>query len=134
PARTSLREVAAARTIARLQDPHGDRARWLGFTPGGAQLVTVANYARAIHVWDLRLIRQELREMGLDWDLPPYPDDAREEIAGPWQITVDPGSTGTLSPQRYLEQALAETTVAAAFFPRDAETHFRRGLVQALQE
>jgi serine/threonine protein kinase/WD40 repeat protein len=128
-----LMEIATGRTIARLQDPHGDRATWLGFTADGSQLVVVATFARAIHVWDLRLIRQELREMGLDWDLPPYPD-APKDTAGPWRVTVDPGRVGTLSAAQYLNQALAETTVAAAFFPWDAETHFRRGLVQALRE
>jgi tetratricopeptide (TPR) repeat protein len=29
-------------------------------------------------VWDLRLIRQQLAEMGLDWELPPYPTPTRE--------------------------------------------------------
>jgi WD40 repeat protein len=54
PGEISLLEIATARTIARLQDPHGDRASWLGFTPGSTQVVVVANHAKAIHVWDLR--------------------------------------------------------------------------------
>src|SRR5262249_8407261 len=52
-----LKEVATGRTVAKLEDPHGDRATWQGFTPDGTQLVVVAGYARAIHVWDLRAIR-----------------------------------------------------------------------------
>src|SRR5262249_62192022 len=43
------------------------------FSPDGSQLVTHAGKDGALHVWDLRLIRRQLEEMGLDWDLPPYP-------------------------------------------------------------
>jgi serine/threonine protein kinase/WD40 repeat protein/Tfp pilus assembly protein PilF len=43
------------------------------FSPDGSQLVTDAAGEGAFQVWDLRLIRRQLREMGLDWDLPSYP-------------------------------------------------------------
>lgn len=42
------------------------------FTPDGARLIGVGN-GKGVHVWDLRLIRRHLAEMGLDWDAPPYP-------------------------------------------------------------
>jgi WD40 repeat protein len=66
PAVIHLKEVATGRTVARLEDPHGDRATWQGFTPDGTQLVVVAQYARAIHIWDLRAIRMRLKDMNLD--------------------------------------------------------------------
>jgi WD40 repeat protein len=43
------------------------------FTPDGAQLITHGSETRAIHIFDLRAIRRQLAEMGLDWSLPPYP-------------------------------------------------------------
>jgi eukaryotic-like serine/threonine-protein kinase len=46
------------------------------FTPDGSQLVTNAERDGDFQVWDLRVIRQQLAEMGLDWDLPPYPQPA----------------------------------------------------------
>jgi tetratricopeptide (TPR) repeat protein len=52
PAVINLMEVATGRTVAKLEDPHGDRPRWKCFTPDGTQLVVVALHARAIHVWD----------------------------------------------------------------------------------
>src|SRR6516225_8703158 len=67
PAVIHLKEVATGRTVAKLEDPHGDRAGWMGLTPDGTQLVVAAPYARAIHVWDLRAIRARLKQMGLDW-------------------------------------------------------------------
>src|SRR5260370_3229997 len=56
PAVIHLKEVATGRTVARLEDPHGDRANWLSFTPDGTQLVVQARYARAVHICDLRAI------------------------------------------------------------------------------
>jgi WD40 repeat protein len=74
-----LVESATGREIGRLEDPHGDRANWMSFTPDGTQLVTVAWHTRAIHVWDLRAIREQLTKMGLDWDLPPAPDNGKPQ-------------------------------------------------------
>src|SRR5262249_19968935 len=67
PAVIHLKEGATFRTVARLEDPHGDRATWQGFTPDGTKLVVVARYAGAVHVWDLRAIRERLKEVNLDW-------------------------------------------------------------------
>jgi hypothetical protein len=55
-----------------LEDPHGDRATWIGFTPDGTQLVTTGQHARGIHIWDLRAIRRQLKAIGLDWDWPEF--------------------------------------------------------------
>jgi hypothetical protein len=41
-----------------------------------------------IQVWNLRLIRQELAAMGLDWDLPSYPPEAANAPAEPVSIKV----------------------------------------------
>jgi WD40 repeat protein len=68
PAIIHLKETATGRTVARLEDPCGDRATWQGFTPDGTRLVVVASYACAIHVWDLQAIRAWLKDMNLDWD------------------------------------------------------------------
>jgi serine/threonine protein kinase/WD40 repeat protein len=73
PAVLHLKEVATGRTVAKLEDPCGDRASWQGFTPDGTRLVVVAGYASAIHLWDLRAIRTRLKDMNLDWDWPEFP-------------------------------------------------------------
>ena len=92
PAVIHLKEVATGRTVAKLEDPHGDRAGWMGFTPDGTQLVVAAPYAKAIHVWDLRAIRQRLKAMGLDWDWPEFPPaDPKAKAAGPVKVEVLPG-------------------------------------------
>jgi serine/threonine protein kinase/WD40 repeat protein len=65
-------DLATDRTVARLEDPHGDRAGWMSFTPDGTQLVVTAPYAKAVHVWDLRAIRQRLKDIELDWEWPEF--------------------------------------------------------------
>jgi serine/threonine protein kinase/WD40 repeat protein len=65
PAVVHLLDAPTGRTLARLQDPDSDRARWLGFTADGGRLVTVARYSKAIHVWDLREIVRQLDGIGL---------------------------------------------------------------------
>jgi WD40 repeat protein len=73
PGVVHLKDIATGRTVAKLEDPHGDRATWMCFTPDGTELVVVALYARAIHVWNLRAIRERLKTMNLDWDWPEFP-------------------------------------------------------------
>jgi serine/threonine protein kinase/WD40 repeat protein len=72
-----LVESASGRTVARLADPHGDRASWQAFTPDGTRLVVVAGLDSAAHVWDLRAIRTRLQAMNLDWDWPGFPSPVR---------------------------------------------------------
>lgn len=72
PGIVHLLDAASGKIVARLEDPHRDRASWMSFTAEGTQLVVTAPYARAIHVWDLRAIRQRLKTMNLDWDWPEF--------------------------------------------------------------
>jgi WD40 repeat protein len=89
PAVIHLKDVATGRTVARLEDPHGDRNGWMAFTPDGTQLVTAAVYAKALHVWDLRAIRARLKTMDLDWDWPEFkPAPPAERPLPPLNIWV----------------------------------------------
>jgi eukaryotic-like serine/threonine-protein kinase len=60
----------------RLDAPEQTRLGPCCFTPDGTQLIALGMDSQALHVWDLRLIRRQLAEMGLDWDAPPYPEAA----------------------------------------------------------
>ncbi|HEV3202784.1 MAG TPA: tetratricopeptide repeat protein, partial [Gemmataceae bacterium] len=78
------------------------------FSPDGSQLVTYAGRGGAFQVWDLRLIRRQLAEMGLDWDLPPYPTPP--ESAKPLRVQVLPPEplppSKELDAKAYFERAL----------------------------
>jgi WD40 repeat protein len=87
-----LLAVQSGRLVAKLEDPNGDVSTWLGFTPDGTQLIVAARYAGAIHRWDLRAIRERLKNMNLDWDWPEFPAAAASRTPqkghGPVRIQV----------------------------------------------
>ena len=60
------------------------------------------DYARAIHVWDLRAIRTRLKEMNLDWDWPEYPPPQAGDTTGApltIQIALDDRAGGPPTPE-----------------------------------
>ena len=67
--------------LARLPSPDGEHFLPVAFTPDGSRLA-VSTSDGLIHLWDLRLVREQLREIGLDWDQPPYPPPAPPEVLG----------------------------------------------------
>jgi WD40 repeat protein len=110
PAVLHLKEVTTGRTVAKLEDPCGDRAYWQGFTPDGTRLVVVSRYASAIHVWDLRAIRTRLKDMNLDWDWPEFPPAPTEKLV-PATVTIDgarPALTREQKAQEAIERARRE--------------------------
>jgi serine/threonine protein kinase/WD40 repeat protein/Tfp pilus assembly protein PilF len=79
------------------------------FSPYGSQLVTYAGRDGAFHLWDLRLIRRQLQEMDLDWDLPPYPPPPTEK-ANPLSVKVlageQPPPSAELDAQAFFERGM----------------------------
>ena len=77
----------------------------------GAKLIGLGHKKdKAIRVWDLRLIRQHLKTLGLDWDSPDYPPaDDQSNAAKPPQVKVlfgAPAITPTLTPEQRAIQAI----------------------------
>jgi serine/threonine protein kinase/WD40 repeat protein len=101
-----LVDPATGRQFARLPTAGGPYC----FSADGSQLVTAAGRDGAFHVWDLRAIRQQLKEIKLDWDLPPYPAPPSES-AKPLRVNVL--AAEALSPSKEL----------------DAQAYFKRGLL-----
>jgi WD40 repeat protein len=80
-----LVDPSTGREIASLEAPEPRNITWLAFSPDGGRLA-VATGRYVIQVWDLRQVRERLGDMGLDWDLPPYPplpDPQRRESRTP---------------------------------------------------
>ena len=97
PAGLRLLEVASAREVAVLEDPNLDPIIHAVFTPDGARLVAVS--FKEIHVWDLRLIRQQLKDMGLDWDPPEFPPAAaRRGSLEPLKVEIRLGDKWVAEP------------------------------------
>jgi eukaryotic-like serine/threonine-protein kinase len=75
------------RTLAQLEDPNRDRADELTFSADGTQLVTNGE-GNWIHVWDLRAIRGQLAERGLDWG-PAAPPAGEPEADPLLRVTLE---------------------------------------------
>jgi hypothetical protein len=74
-----LVDQATGREVAMLEDPNLDGTDHAVFTPDGTKLIAV-NRMKGIGVWDLRLIRRQLKELSLDWDWPEFPAEAKADV------------------------------------------------------
>jgi tetratricopeptide (TPR) repeat protein len=122
------------REYARLEDPYQDRAWHLAFSPDGTQLVVNAETDR-LHVWDLRVIREELARRDLDWDLPPYPPAAAPPDAPPMRVVVDLGWLRGEAPATAgrWDEAAAACDQAVEQCPEDWESWYHAALVHLLR-
>jgi WD40 repeat protein len=68
-----LHETATGKLLADLEAPNPQRITGLTFSQDGAQLFTCQSHD-ALMAWDLRQIRGQLAELGLDWNHPPFPE------------------------------------------------------------
>ena len=104
----------------RLEDPHneGDIGS-AAITPDGSKLVCSQDKSRVIRVWDLRMIREELDALGLDWKAPPFPIVEQLPIA-PLEVKVDCG------PYFLPRTALGLYSLRLALNPFDCEAYVER--------
>ena len=122
----------SGREYARLTGPDPIRLSPACFTPDGAQLITRGSETQAIHIFDLRAIRRQLAEMGLDWNLLPYPPVDNKKVA-PLRVIVDPGKPAPApkppeqSATDKLRQEVEKQSQAIAKNPKDAEAYYQRG-------
>jgi serine/threonine protein kinase/WD40 repeat protein len=66
-----LADQATGREVAILEEPDPDLIVAPTFTPDGTKLISMHSI-KGIRIWDLRLIREHLKELGLDWDWPEF--------------------------------------------------------------
>ena len=77
--------------IARLECPLRLNVPELAFTSDGTRIVLPDFKGHILHVWDLRVIREELAGMGLDWDMPPYPSVPQTQKPEPLRVEINLG-------------------------------------------
>src|SRR5262249_52117433 len=85
-----LVEPDTGREVVKLTGPEPIWYNPACFTPDGSRLVATCSGDKVLYVWDLRLLRERLRELSLDWDGPEF----RPAPAGPpapLAVQVDPG-------------------------------------------
>jgi serine/threonine protein kinase/WD40 repeat protein len=82
-------KVPSCEVAATLRVPSLAHVSWLSFSPDGTKL-TALEWGGQVDVWDLRIIRQELVKLNLDWDIPPLPAPA-DAPSGPMGLQLDAG-------------------------------------------
>jgi serine/threonine protein kinase/WD40 repeat protein len=92
--RIQLRETASGKVLATLQSPDSISLWYLRFSPDDTRLAAGRNDGQ-LELWDLRLIRQELAQLNLDWNLPPYPavEQASAEKSVTLEVEADPATS-----------------------------------------
>jgi WD40 repeat protein/tetratricopeptide (TPR) repeat protein len=128
PDQVLLADTATGRELARLTTLQSVTPTPLVFSPDGTKLVASTNQKTAL-VWDLRLIRDQLAPMGLDWDAPPYPLASTASLAsGPVPPPRPVRVVGeVIEPQARRAGELAAMNRRLAANPDDADALIHRG-------
>jgi eukaryotic-like serine/threonine-protein kinase len=121
-----LVDLATGQDLARLEDPEQIISESLTFSPDGTRLIAASSRGSSIHVWDLRRIRLQLAEMGLDWDVPPFSALDSAKASSPSSVVVD--TRGFPFPAK---TAVAVWSLAIGLQPLNPEAYYRRALAHA---
>jgi hypothetical protein len=74
PGVVRLVDPNTGKELVHLIGPEPTRLRPCCFSPDGTHLITQGTESQEAHLFDLRAIRKQLKELGLDWDAPPLLD------------------------------------------------------------
>ena len=121
-------EADTGREVFRLAGPEPTFFGPAFFTPDGTRLAATAN--GQIYVWDLRLLRDRLRSLGMDWDWPQFSSaDPRPSPPKPPVTRVDPGFLRApwFNDER---QTIAATSLCLALQPVNPEAYFGRAVAE----
>jgi hypothetical protein len=112
-----LVETETGREVARLTGPEPMWYSPACFTPDGTRLIASCSGETALYVWDLRLIRQQLKELDLDWDWDEFkPADPGGKAAASAKVEVIPSP---LTREQKARQAIEQYRAAVAAMPDD---------------
>jgi WD40 repeat protein len=119
-------EPGTGRQTLRLTSPEPAEYTRLCFTPDGSRLIAASSMEQGLHIWDLRLIRRGLEEMGLGADWPRALSTAEKPSQQMLDVMVDPGPVrGPICTDDRLD--VAAHTVQLAACPLNAEAYYQRG-------
>jgi WD40 repeat protein len=133
----TLSDPETGRELGTLAAEDTSTIRSVALSRDGGRLAA-ATTARSIQLWDLRAVRSQLAEAGLDWDPPPYL--AAPEARPPLRLTLDlerlrfDQRAKALAARRQLDRTLEQLDrqlEAARSKAEEAALRFRRGVLRA---
>jgi serine/threonine protein kinase/WD40 repeat protein len=83
-------QVPGCEPVGTLKPPILTRVDRLSFSPDGTRLAALDAGCR-VYLWDLRLLREELNKLKLDWDVPPVPKPTKVPADSPDALQLDAG-------------------------------------------
>jgi WD40 repeat protein len=83
-----LVDTITEKPLATLEAPGSSIVGKCQFSPDGT-LLAACQIDQQVQLWDLRLIREKLVQMHLDWEEPPYPVPAPATTSGPVLLEID---------------------------------------------
>ncbi len=112
PGVVRLVRAATGEEVARLTAPEQTRLWPQCFTPDGSQLITAGSESEALHIFDLRAIRNQLQALDLDWYAPPLPPVKKDPP--PLLVTVDLGKFARVVFARELQTLITQADLLRA--------------------
>ncbi|MGA2248907.1 MAG: hypothetical protein ABSH48_28470, partial [Verrucomicrobiota bacterium] len=88
-----LLETLTEKPLATLEAPESIGLGEFQFSPDGSHLA-VMQQDQQVQLWDLRLIRQDLKGMHLDWDAPPFSPVEQSANASPVSLEIESDPAG----------------------------------------
>ncbi|HMF15822.1 MAG TPA: hypothetical protein VKE98_01390, partial [Gemmataceae bacterium] len=118
-----LLETATGREVARLTGPEPLWYPPACFSPDGTRLVATCSDTTALFVWDLRLIRQQLKELRMDWDWPEFQPSDAVANSGPSRVEVHLGDLVKFiqTPEQKAQQTIERYRADVKGNPKDAK-------------
>ncbi len=95
-----LMDSTSGRDIAALPGPDANGYAPYCFSPDGMRLIGTCAGSNRLYVWDLRSIRQQLKQANLDWDWPEFPIDSNYVQTAPLAITINVGDPHEVVPSK----------------------------------
>jgi serine/threonine protein kinase/WD40 repeat protein/tetratricopeptide (TPR) repeat protein len=82
--------AATGRTLVQLGLSEQCRFWCATFSPDGTQFIHSSQDQHSVYAWDLRELRCQLSDLGLDWNAPPFPPASENTRQLPPVVTVKP--------------------------------------------
>ena len=86
--RIQLLDTLSTRPLATLEAPDPSRPLTLSFSPDGRRLAAL-EASQQLAMWDLRLLRARLQDLGLDWRSPPYSPSQEPQATGTLTLDIE---------------------------------------------
>jgi tetratricopeptide (TPR) repeat protein len=126
-----LAHPTTGKSLVVLEQPDAGRKEPPGLTPDGTRLVCTSHDDLVAYTWDLRELRKQLAEFGLDWDATPFapapPSPPLGRYAIPRLTAKVIGADLATNAQARLRHVQAEAVFKLWLNPFDADANYRLG-------